>query len=187
MMEAIVNKYCDLCDNNISDEMWHRGMASHLATKDERIEYIKSLTQEINKFDCRTYINNLAYLLHTFFYSMDEEEKKIYVKAFLIAKCNNSFAYGEILELIGILFKGATDDIKCEIFVYIKTNAYNCLDDASAIVALCNCFRCVNDDVTKSEQKELIAILEHIKDENKFGFVNETIELTVQVMEDMAL
>jgi len=169
-------------DDDCVNEIWHTGMRSHLTTKEERIELIETLIASIDSIDSKTYLNNLAYLLHAYFYCMDDYEKDKYIEAFLIKEYDGPFILGEVLELIGIVFKGAPRNAKSTIVTYVKSNATICICDASAIISLCNCIRCLYDEIPISEQKNMLLLLNDIKENNKFSFVNESIELTIATM-----
>ena len=178
-------KHTLMADELHINEMWYIGMRSHLATKEEREKYISSLIENKDKIDCKTYINELVYLMHTFFYSMEDCEKDRYAEAFLQKEYDSSFSSGEAFELLGIIFKGASSKARKKILAYIKENSKNCIYDASAIISLCNCIRCVYDEITEDEQKDMISMLNYIQDNNQFVFVNESIELTKTVMKEV--
>lgn len=118
---------------------------------------------------------------------MTADEKQQYVKAFLQPQFRDAFLCGEVLELLGILFKGAPYESRKMILLYIKENAILCIQNAASIISLCNCVRCVYNEINELERNELVEILNKIKDGNSFFFVNESIELTMKIMKGEAL
>lgn len=169
------------------DEMWFQGMLSHRKTKEERMAFIHHVRAKESEVSVRQYISWLSNMMHTYFYSMDPEEKQNYIDSFVQAPVVSPSECGELLEILGILFKSASECSKEEIFSCIQRNASVCAENPSAIVSLCNCVRCVYNDVTPKQKDSILELLLEIKRKNKFPFVNESIQLTIHTMKEVCV
>lgn len=164
------------------DILWENGMRSHLMSKQERIRYINELSSNDMKLGSRQKLNALAHLMHSYFYCMDNDEKDKYVQTFINIEISSPALCGELMEIIGILYKAASDLSKLALLKFIFNYYDICIEDATAIISFCNCVRYLYCEVNIAEQQRLLYVLREIESKNKFEYVNESIDLTINTL-----
>lgn len=166
---------------SIEDKLWYLGLNSHnLSSKDIK-EYI-CLLKRID-VQPKTVLNGVSYLMHSYFFCMNDSEKQDCIDLLLAIDIENLENFGDIFDIIAILYKKAPKSRKQAIFQYILRNSNKCLSNPSALISICNSFSYIFDELSPNEKIQLIDKLRFLMNHNIYSHLQETFEFTLNLFE----
>lgn len=166
---------------NLEDTLWNIGLNSHNMSPQDIKKYINLLKN--TDIPPKTVLNGVSYLMHTYFFYMEDLEKKECIDLLLAIDTKNLVNFGDIFDILAILFKKAPNNKKGDIFKYILNNSNKCLSSSSALISICNSFSYIFNELSLEEKMQLIEKLKYLMECNTYNHLRETFEFTLSLFE----
>lgn len=173
-----------LSSSELENKLWHLGLNSHNLSKKEIDSYISFIKKSQKKLKSATILNAISYILHTYFSCMNEKERYDCIRLLLSIEIKNLTNYGDIFDMLGILFKLAPEKIKKQILDYILDNSRKCLENPSALISVCNAFSYIFDELAVSDKNQVVNKLTEIISKNTHSHLQDTLLFTLALFKE---
>lgn len=172
-----------LSADELENTLWKIGLTSHTASSEDQKKYLDFLCENASELAPKTILNAVSYIMHTYFHCMQDEERGKCIRLILCADINKLQNFGDVFDMLGILYKKCPHNLKKEVVNYIAANAMKTLSNPSAIISICNCFSYIFDELEPADRKVVLKTLEQLISAQPYPYLNETLLFTKNLFE----
>ncbi|MEL7657675.1 MAG: hypothetical protein AAGU75_17410 [Bacillota bacterium] len=175
----------NMTDQNQQDMLWTIGLNLHQYPQFERLFFLDFLQRQRENMSPRLMFRGLGYLLHVYFSCMTDLEKTTYIEILLSLEPDTAPLRADIIEVIGIIFKVAPDNIKSLLIDKIFQDIHDPIDDPSIIISACNAFRFIFLEVNKNIRRKILSSLEEMQNLVYLGFLEDSLVSTMENLKSL--
>lgn len=179
-----MNDLENLSEEGLEDKLWHLGLNSHNLPPAEIKNYITFLIKNNNRLSSKLILNSISYLMHSYFFCMEEEDKEKCIDLLTNISLQTLNNFGDIFDILGILYKKTPPAKRKTIFNYILNNSAFCLSSPSALISICNSFSYIFDELHVDEKYKLINKLEELMAKSSYPHLKDTFLFTLNLFKE---
>lgn len=180
----MINDLEQLSEDELENALWNLGLDSHNSSHDDIKSYLHFLEKNQIKLPPKIILDAVSYIMHTFFSKMTNEEKDYCLNILLGIDINRLTNFGDIFDILGILFKMASESMKPKILSYILTNVNLTLKNPSALISICNSFSYIYDELNSIEQFKIRDKMRFLIENNSYPHLSDTLLFTLNLFEE---
>lgn len=184
--KMLINELANIEKTELENTLWKIGMNLHNETDAMHHEYLLFLMTNRQQIGDRMYFRSLTNILHVFYANMSDSNKNLYVNMLLAAYTQGigNVGLGDLMELLGITVKGCNAEQKEWLFHFVQDHFELCLDDAGALVSICNCYRYMYPEQSAEHRAEIIDMLSTLIAKNPYPELDATLNFTAHSLRE---